>query len=83
MRSKWSLYTSLLFLKKACVQTESSSNLDVLDDNDSQALTITDTNEETNNKLLVHSIGKDTYFDSNLQVIITRIKFINSFFFKK
>jgi len=36
------------------VQTESSSNLDVEDD-DNQTLTITDTNEETNNKLLADS----------------------------
>jgi len=53
-KPKWPFYKNLLFLKKACVQTESSSNLDVEDD-DNQTLTITDTNEETNNKLLADS----------------------------
>lgn len=70
-KPKWSLYTSLLFLKKACVQTESSSNLDVLEDGDSQALTTTDTNEEMYNNL-AHSVNKNMYFDYNLQVIIAK-----------
>lgn len=65
-KPKWSLYTSLLFLKKTCVQTESSSNLDVLDDSDNQALT-TDANQEINNNL-ARSVNKNIFFDSNLQV---------------
>lgn len=83
-KPKWSLYTNLLFLKKACVQTESSSNLDVFEDDDNQAcITTTDTNEEINNNLLAHSVKKNIYFDSNLQVIITRIELISSSFSKE
>jgi len=33
-KPKWPFYKNLFFLKKACLQTESSSNLDVLEDDD-------------------------------------------------
>ncbi|XP_039304295.1 uncharacterized protein LOC105196893 isoform X1 [Solenopsis invicta] len=58
-KPKWPFYTSLLFLKKACVQTESSSNLDVLEDNQADS-------EERNNNL-VNSIKSNMYFDTNLE----------------
>jgi len=70
-KPRWSLYTSLLFLKKACVQTESSSNLE----NDSQTLIIDSQENQTNqeeNNVIAHAINEKIHFDNNKQVTIGR-----------
>lgn len=69
-KPKWPFYISLLFLKKACVQTKSSSNLDV-ENGDSQTLTTINITEETNNNF-AHAVTKNIHFDSSFQVIIAK-----------
>lgn len=73
-KPKWSLYSNLLFLKKACVQTESTSNLE-LEDYDSQVVTKVNVSKGTNDKV-AHSLSKNMYFDRNSKVIINTIQLI-------